>query len=99
MPVESSSPASTAASLPALDSEDTQTPVSSKRGSVISWVSACLPTLPVPIAATLIVIARSSQVVDGEFEVGERDAAVHLEGLAGQVAARGRGQIDGRRCD
>ena len=38
-----------AASLPALASDDTQTPVSSNRESVISWVSAWLPTLPVPI--------------------------------------------------
>ena len=53
MPVESSSPASSAASLPALESRDTHTPVSSNRGSVMSWVSACRPTLPVPIASDL----------------------------------------------
>ena len=61
MPVEASSPASSPASLPTLASEDTQTPVSSNRGSLIRWLSAIRPTLPVPICATRIAIAVSSR--------------------------------------
>src|ERR1700755_1472183 len=95
MPVEISRPASSPASLPALESEDTHTAVSSNRGSLMSWARAWMPTLPVPMAATLIAMASSSQVRDGQIEVGEGDAAVDLEGLAGQVAACGGGEIDG----
>ncbi|COZ20049.1 Uncharacterised protein [Mycobacterium tuberculosis] len=47
-PVESASPASSAASLPALASDDTQTPVSSNSGSAMSARNECTPTLPVP---------------------------------------------------
>src|SRR6476661_6465484 len=61
MPVDASSPASSPASLPTLASEDTQTPVSSKRGSLIRWLSAIRPALPVPICATRIAIACSSR--------------------------------------
>src|SRR3954463_16735838 len=61
MPVDVSSPASSPASLPTLMSEDTQTPVSSKRGSLIRWFSAIRPALPVPMCATRIAIAVSSR--------------------------------------
>src|SRR3954469_14759644 len=94
MPVELSSPASSAASLPPLESLDTHTAVSSKRGSVMSWVSACRPTLPVPICATLMAMASSSEVWNGEIEIGNGEAAVDLEHFAGQEAARGRREVD-----
>src|SRR4051794_22412901 len=99
MPVELSSPASSAASLPALVSLDTHTPVSSKRGSVMSWVSACRPTLPVPICATLMAMASSSQVRDGQVEVWNRESAVDLEHLAGQETCGRRREIDGGSGD
>src|SRR5258705_3264227 len=44
-------------------------------------------------------MASSSQVRDGQIEVREGDAAVDLEGLAGQVAACGGGEIDGGSGD
>ena len=66
MPVGLSSPASSAASLPALDSVDTQTPVSSNRWSLMLF----------PHRSG---ICRS--------RLGNVEAAVDLERLAGQVAA------------
>src|SRR6202008_2531184 len=78
---------------------DTHTAVSSNRGSLMSWARAWMPTLPVPMAATLIAMASSSQVRDGQIEVGEGDAAVDFESLAGQVAAGGGGEIDGGSGD
>ena len=44
-PSRSSSPASSPASLPTLASDETQTPVSSKRGSLIRWLSAIRPRI------------------------------------------------------
>ena len=51
--------------------------------------SAWLPTLPVPIWRDSDGHGWSSQVGDGKVEVGNGEAAVDLECLAGQVAARG----------
>src|SRR6185369_18043629 len=108
MPVDPSSPASSAASLPALASDETQTPVSSNRASLIRWTSAGLPTLPVPISATRMapvgradnsVMDVSSQIGDGQVEVGEGEAAVDLERFAGQEAARGLGEVYRGRSD
>src|SRR5882757_10490612 len=99
MPVEISRPASSPASLPALESKDTHTAVSSNRGSIMRWARAWMPTLPVPIAATLMAMASSSQVRDGQVEVREGEATVDLERLAGQEAACGGREIDGGSGD
>ena len=58
-PVVTSSPASSPASLPTLASDDTQTPVRSKRASFTSCFSARPPQLPVPMSATRIAILFS----------------------------------------
>src|SRR3982074_1218478 len=86
-PVGCSSPISSAASCPALASEDTHTAVSSNCGLATMPVSAWPPTLPVPIWATRIAIGVSLHVGDREFEVGHDEAAVDLERLAGQIGA------------
>jgi len=56
-PVVTPSPANSPASLPTLVSDDTQTPVRSKRASLTSCFSARLPQLPVPMSATRIAAA------------------------------------------
>src|SRR5882757_9307395 len=99
MPVGVSSPASSAASLPALASDDTHTPVSSNAGLVISSVNAWPPTLPVPTCATRMGMPCSSQIGDGEIEIRVGEATVDLEGLAGQETACLRREIDGGRSD
>ena len=87
-PVGFSSPASSAASRPALASDDTHSAVSSNWGLARMPVSAWRPTLPVPIWATLIAIDASLQVGDGELEIGHDEAAVQLERLAGEEGPR-----------
>ena len=89
MPVEPSSPASSAASLPAFASDETQTPVSSNRESLMQLDERGLADVAGADQATRMAMTISSQIRDGQVEVGVGEAAVDLERLAGQEAARG----------
>src|SRR6185437_14480626 len=91
MPVDTSSPASSPASLPTFSGVETHSPVSSNCGLVISSISASRPTFPVATCATRIAIdvlhpldacdRPPSTLVHGESRRDESSYHVELSGV------------------